>query len=64
MPVTAEDRCQAKQCNSQAMWSTWIELTELTWCNHHFREYEDKLRASASTVVDHRWQFDWMKEAN
>lgn len=46
------------------MWSTWIELTELTWCNHHFREYEDKLRASASTVVDHRWQFDWMKEAN
>lgn len=58
MPVTAQDRCDA--CGSQAMWSAWVELTELLYCNSHFRKYEAGLRAKATLVTDHRWQFEWM----
>jgi hypothetical protein len=52
--LTAQDRCQAKDCNAQAWWSTWFDFSELTWCHHHFREYEVKLRSTAMTVMDHR----------
>ena len=58
MPVTAQDRCDA--CGAQAMWSVWVELTELMYCNSHFRAYEVKLRAASETIIDHTWQFDWM----
>lgn len=47
-------RCDA--CGVQAYWTTWIDLTELCWCSHHFRAYEVKLREKASLVVDHTWE--------
>jgi hypothetical protein len=33
-------------------------MTEMTWCTHHFRESEDKLRDIALAVIDHTWEMD------
>lgn len=49
-------RCD--HCGAQAYWTTWIELTELQWCNHFFRKSEGVLRAKSDAVVDHTWELD------
>lgn len=54
--VDTSRRCD--RCGVQAFWSTWIELTELSWCSHHFREYEVKLRETADAVVDFTWEME------
>jgi hypothetical protein len=54
--VDTSRRCD--RCNVQAYWSTWIDMTEMTWCTHHFRESEDKLRDIALAVIDHTWEMD------
>ena len=54
--VDTSRRCDGPRCGAQAYWSTWVDMTELTWCNHHFREYEVKLRATAMAVIDHTWE--------
>lgn len=54
--VDTSRRCD--RCGTQAYWSTYIDLTELTWCNHHFREFEERLRAQALSVIDHTWEMD------
>jgi len=50
--VDTSRRCD--HCGAQAYWTTWIDLTELHWCNH-FYEYEagEKLRAEADIIIDH-----------
>ena len=47
-------RCD--QCGVQAFWSVWIDMTELTYCSHHFHAGETKLRALALAVIDHTWE--------
>lgn len=54
--VDTSRRCDG--CGAQAYWSTWIEISELTWCNHHFRKWETKLRESAVAVIDHTWEME------
>ena len=49
-------RCD--QCGVQAYWSAWIDMTELTFCGHHFRKGEAKLRDIAMTIIDHTWEMD------
>ena len=56
--MDASERCQAKECGAQAWWITYVNGTDLTWCNSHFRLYETKLRAVAEWVIDDRP--DWM----
>jgi len=54
MVLTAADRCDAKECGAQGIWSTWFGFSQLVWCNHHFVEYETKLRDQADAIMDHR----------
>ena len=54
--VDTSRRCD--RCGVQAYWSTWVDMTELCWCTHHFREAEEKLRAVALSVIDHTWEMD------
>lgn len=49
-------RCD--RCGAQGYWSTWIDLTEMHWCNHHFRRYEAGLREAAVAVIDHTWELE------
>lgn len=49
-------RCD--RCGVQAYWSTWFDASELTWCTHHFREYETKLRATAVAIIDYTWEME------
>lgn len=54
--VDTSRRCD--QCGVQAYWSAWIDMTELTYCNHHWRDHEVKLRAIAMAVIDHTWELE------
>ena len=47
-------RCD--QCGVQAYWSAWVDMTELTYCSHHWRVHEVKLREIALSVIDHTWE--------
>jgi hypothetical protein len=49
-------RCD--QCGVQAYWSAWVDMTELTYCNSHFRSHETKLRAIAMAVISHMHELD------
>jgi len=45
-------------CGAHRYWITWICLTELRWCNHHFRKYESELRKLADAVIDRTWEME------
>lgn len=42
-------RCDA--CGALAYFSTYVHMTELSWCAHHWREFEPKLRADATLTL-------------
>ena len=46
-------RCDG--CGAQAKWSTWVNLTELNWCNHHYVQGEARLRALSSLIISRVW---------
>lgn len=45
--LTAEDRCD--RCGAQAYAKTTHQNGDLRWCQHHYRQHQDKL-AEALTV--------------
>ena len=47
---TAADRCDS--CHAQAYIGAAVNGTELLFCAHHGRKYEEKLRAVATTWHD------------
>lgn len=42
-------RCDA--CGALAYFSTYVHMTELSWCRHHFNEFEPKLRGESSLTL-------------
>ncbi|MGF3055297.1 DUF7455 domain-containing protein [Microbacterium sp. YY-01] len=48
--LTAADRCDA--CGAQAYIAAEVNSSELLFCAHHGRKYEDKLRAVATSWHD------------
>lgn len=48
--LTATDRCDS--CGAQAYIAAEVSGSELLFCAHHGRKYEEKLRAVASTWHD------------
>ncbi len=48
--LTAADRCDS--CGAQAYIAAEVNGSELLFCAHHGRKYEEKLRAVASTWHD------------
>lgn len=52
--VDTSRRCD--HCGCQAYWSVWVDMIELTYCNHFFRKHEQRLRETAMTVIDHTWE--------
>ena len=50
--LSAHDRCD--RCPGRAVVLTWFATSSLRFCGHHFARYEDRLRASASVIVDER----------
>ncbi|MEJ1092335.1 DUF7455 domain-containing protein [Microbacterium istanbulense] len=48
--LTAMDRCDS--CGAQAYISAEVNGSELLFCAHHGRKYEEKLRAVATTWHD------------
>jgi len=48
--LTAVDRCDS--CGAQAYIAAEVNGSELLFCAHHGRKYEEKLRAIASTWHD------------
>ena len=53
-PLDTSMRCDG--CGAQAKWSTWINLTEMNWCNHHFVQWQEKLRRVSSLIVNRVWE--------
>jgi hypothetical protein len=50
-PLTAMDRCD--RCGAQAYVRVMLESGgELTFCAHHAREYEPRLKAIAAQIED------------
>lgn len=47
-------RCD--HCGCQAYWSTWIDLTELHWCNHFYRRCQVKIELASTLTIDHTWE--------
>ncbi len=48
--LTAMDRCES--CGAQAYISAEVNGSELLFCAHHGRKYEEKLRAVATSWHD------------
>lgn len=48
--LTAEDRCDV--CQAQAYVHVAMELGDLMFCFHHWKESEPKLGALALTITD------------
>ncbi|MBV0895001.1 hypothetical protein [Microbacterium sp. NC79] len=48
--LTAADRCDS--CGAQAYIAAEVNGSELLFCAHHGRKYEEKLRAVATTWHD------------
>ncbi|WP_052460419.1 DUF7455 domain-containing protein [Microbacterium gorillae] len=48
--LTAADRCDS--CGAQAYIAAEVNGSELLFCAHHGRKYEEKLRAIATTWHD------------
>ena len=48
--LTAPDRCDS--CGAQAYISALVNGSELLFCAHHGRKYEEKLRAVATSWHD------------
>jgi hypothetical protein len=48
--LTAQDRCDS--CGAQAYIAAEINGTEMLFCAHHGRKYEEKLRAIATSWHD------------
>jgi hypothetical protein len=48
--LTAMDRCDS--CGAQAYIAAEVNGSELLFCAHHGRKYEDKLRSMATTWHD------------
>lgn len=48
--LTAMDRCDS--CGAQAYIAAEVNGSELLFCAHHGRKYEDKLRSVATTWHD------------
>lgn len=49
-PITGLDRCDS--CGAQAYVRAVLHGSELLFCAHHGRKYEEKLRAVATTWHD------------
>ena len=49
-PITGLDRCDS--CGAQAYISATVNGSELLFCAHHGRKYEEKLRAVATQWHD------------
>ena len=45
-------RCDGLECGALALYSTWVNMTELNWCAHHFRQGGQKLIDAASLIID------------
>ena len=55
--LSAMDRCD--RCGAQAYVRVVLNAGgELLFCAHHFREHEDRLRASATVVHDETGRLD------
>jgi hypothetical protein len=48
--LTAADRCDS--CGAQAYIAAELNGSQLLYCAHHGRKYEEKLRAIASSWLD------------
>jgi len=42
-------RCDA--CRALAYFTTYLDGTDLSWCRHHWREFEGKLRTDPKLSV-------------
>jgi len=52
--LVVSDRCDL--CGSQAYVGVVLESGDLMFCSHHFNSFEDKLRETATLVIDERWK--------
>lgn len=51
-----QDRCDS--CGAQAYVKATFANGELLFCGHHFKTNEEKITASALTVLDERFQLE------